>query len=127
MHKNGIYVAVVDDDESFGLALGRMLRAAGFHVVLFASAEEFLAPPPLPTADCMVLDIQMGGMSGFDLRRFLTERGTKTPVIFVTALDEPAIRDEAWGLGCSNYFGKPVPGRLLIQAIYDAVQASHQP
>jgi len=122
MNYNGIHVVVVDDDESFGIALGRMLRASGFHVMLFPSAEEFLAAPPLPAVDCLVLDIQLAGMSGLDLRRILTDRGSNTPVIFVTALDEPAIRDEAWGLGCANYFRKPVPGRLLILAINDAVQ-----
>jgi FixJ family two-component response regulator len=124
MINHKVYVAVVEDDESFGKALARMLRAAGFEASLFPSAESFLAPQPAPTPDCLVLDIQLSGMSGLELRRLLHTQGWTVPVIFITAMDEPAIRDEAWRIGCANYFRKPVPGRLLVQAITDAVQAA---
>jgi len=126
MIKKKVHVAVVDDDESFGKAVARMLRAAGFETILYPSAESFLVPTPLPAPDCLVLDIQLSGMSGLDLRRRLTADGGTTPVIFVTALDEPAIREEAEQVGCANYFRKPVPGRLLVEAITHAVD-SHLP
>src|SRR6266567_6759414 len=114
MSEQKIYVAVVDDDDSFSRALGRLLRAAGFEPVLYSSAEAFLAPTPVPL-DCLILDIEMAGMSGLDLRRRLTELGAATPVIFVTAHDEPEVREEARVAGYAAYFRKPVPGKLLVE------------
>ncbi len=125
MIKNKIHVAVVDDDESFGRAMIRLLGAAGFETVLYRSAEAFLAVTTPAAPDCLVLDIQLEGMSGLELRRLLMLQGRTVPVIFITALDEPAIREEAWQTGCANYFRKPVPGRLLVQAITEAVQSCH--
>jgi len=111
------YVAVVDDDESFARAIGRLLRAAGFEVVLYPSAEAFLARTSLPTPACLVLDIELGGMSGLELRQRLNSQGTTTPVIFVTAHDESQVRDHARQVGYSAYFRKPVSGKLLVEAI----------
>jgi FixJ family two-component response regulator len=119
-----IHVAVVDDDESFGRALGRLLRAAGFDPVRYASAEAFLEDTTHGAPDCLVLDIHLGGASGLELRRHLTAVGRTTPVIFVTAHDEPKIREEAREVGCSAYLRKPVPGQLLIEAINHAVKPS---
>ena len=75
MIQNKINVAVVDDDESFACALERLFRASGFGVRTYPSAEAFLAARTLPQADCLVLDIHLGGMSGLDLQRHL--RGTR--------------------------------------------------
>ena len=117
-----IHVAVVDDDDSFGRALGRLLRAAGFEPVRYSSAEAFLEDTTHAPPDCLVLDIHLGGASGLDLRRHLTALGSAIPVIFVTAHDEPKIREEAQQVGCSAYLRKPVPGQLLIEAINKAVK-----
>ena len=125
MSQNKIYVAVVDDDESFSRALGRLLRAAGFESSIYNSAEAFLQDTAHAPADCLVFDIELGGMSGLDLRRQLTARGTTTPVIFVNAHDEPEIREEARQIGCSAYLRKPVPGELLVEAINKAVNPSN--
>ena len=70
--------------------------------------------------DCLVLDIHLGGMSGLDLRRQLLGQGRTTPVIFVTGPDEPKIREEAESVGCLAYLRKPVPGKLLREAIAKA-------
>ncbi len=113
-----IHVAVVDDDESFARATGRLLRAAGFEPSLYPSAEAFLRDTSHPLPDCLVLDIHLEGMSGLELRRQLTALGRTTPVIFVTAYDEPRIREEARQVGCSAYFSKPVPGKPLLGAIH---------
>ena len=121
MNENKIHVAVVDDDESFSRAIGRLLRAAGFDSSIYSSAEAFLQDTMEAPADCLVLDIQLGGVSGLDLRRRLTAQDTTTPVIFVTAHDEPEIREEARQIGCSAYFCKPVSGKLLVDAITNAV------
>jgi FixJ family two-component response regulator len=121
VEKDRIHVAVVDDDESFGQAIGRLLRAARLQPSVYISAEAFLDDITQAAADCLVLDIHLGGMSGLDLRRQLITLGRTTPVIFVTAHDEPKVREEAEEVGCSAYFRKPVPGRLLLEAINKAV------
>jgi FixJ family two-component response regulator len=120
-----IHVAVVDDDDSFGRAIGRLLRAAGLEPSVYSSAESFLEDPARAPADCLVLDIHLGGASGLDLRRHLTALGSAVPVIFVTAHDEPAIQEEARQVGCSAYLRKPVPGKLLLEAISKAVNLSN--
>jgi len=125
MNQKKINVAVVDDDASFACALERLFRASGFEVHTYPSAEAFLAPTTLPQPDCLVLDIQLGGMSGLDLQRRLRELGAPAPpIIFVTAHDAPAVREEAERAGCSAYFLKPVPRKSIIEAITKAVHPS---
>ncbi len=116
-------MAVVDDDEGFLRAIGRLLRAAGFEPIAYASAEAFLADAASAQRDCAVFDIHLGGMSGLDLCRHLAAQGSTLPVIFVTAHDEPATREEAQEVGCAAYLRKPVPGRALIEAINKALSA----
>jgi FixJ family two-component response regulator len=123
MKPNKINIAVVDDDQSYACALERLFRASGFSVSTFASGEAFLAPAMLAEPDCLVLDIQLGGMSGLDLERRLRERGDRTPIIFVTAHDAPGVREAAEQAGCSGYFAKPVRGQLLVEAIYKALDS----
>ena len=121
MSENRINVAVVDDDESFARAFERLFRAAGFRVQTYRSAEAFLAATTLQPPDCLVLDIQLGGMSGLDLQRHLREIGDPVPIVFVTAHDTPEVRAEAERGVCSAYFLKPVPGNSIIEAITKAV------
>ena len=123
MSANKTCVAVVDDDDSFSRAVGRLLRAAGFEALVYSSAEAFLRDTTHAAADCLVLDIHLGGASGLDLRRHLTSLGRTTPVIFVTGHDEPRIREEAERAGCLAYLCKPVPGKLLLDAIAKVVAA----
>jgi FixJ family two-component response regulator len=124
MNQDKIKVAVVDDDDSFACALERRVRASGFEVHTYPSAEVFLARATLPQPDCLVVDIQLGGMSGLELQRQLRELGAPAPIIFVTAHDAPRVREEAEQAGCSAYFSKPVRGQLLVEAISKAVQRS---
>src|SRR5271168_3636903 len=90
-----IYVAVVDDDESVCRSVGRLLRAAGFQPITYASAESFLADKKRPQFGCLVLDIQLGAMSGLELARKLVADGGHIPIIFITAHDDPEARAEA--------------------------------
>ena len=78
------YVAVVDDDESVCRSLGRLLRTAGFHPVTYLSAEAFLEDRKRPRFDCMLLDIQLGGISGLELSHRLAAVNDDTPVVFIT-------------------------------------------
>ena len=82
-----IYIAVVDDDESICRSMSRLLRAAQLQPVTYSSAEAFLADTKRPKFDCLVLDIQLQGMSGLDLSRRLAAVNDATPVVFITAHD----------------------------------------
>jgi FixJ family two-component response regulator len=111
------YIAVVDDDDSLCRSFRRLLTAAGFQPVTYSSAEAFLADPKHPQFDCLVLDLQLGGMSGLDLfYRILAKKDT-TPVIFITAEDAPEAREAAVTAGCAGYFSKNDPGASVIEAI----------
>lgn len=113
-------VCVVDDDESVLRALGRLLRAAGFAVEVFASAEEFLeANHPVPPG-CLVLDVWLSGMTGFDLHAQLRRTGVPPPVVYITAHDDPAMRECARRAGAVQYLRKPFAESALIDALYRA-------
>jgi FixJ family two-component response regulator len=121
------YVAVVDDDENAGRALGRLLRAEGLQPVCYLSAEAFLADTKRPVFDCLVFDVQLGGMSGIELHRQLAASGSSAPVIYVTAHDEPETRQQAEAAGCAAYFRKTAPGRDVLQAIRRAASLAGAP
>jgi FixJ family two-component response regulator len=106
-------IAVVEDDADERVALGRVLRASGFDVKSYPSAEDFLASEPAQPL-CLLLDIQLEGMSGLDLLRVLRTDGSTLPVIVVTASDDADFRGEAERLGCVAYLRKPFQGRTLV-------------
>jgi FixJ family two-component response regulator len=81
-----VKVAIVDDDHSVRTALERLFLASGYEVSLFASAEEFLAHLPAGRPDCLILDRQMGGMSGDDLMKLLAAQGIMLPIIMISGL-----------------------------------------
>jgi FixJ family two-component response regulator len=99
-----IYVAVVDDDESLCRSMSRLLHAAHLQPIMYSSAEAFLADTKRPKFDCLVLDIQLKGMSGLDLSRRLSAVNDLTPVVFITAYDDPEVRVQAETSGCAGYF-----------------------
>ncbi len=100
------YVAIVDDDESVCRALGRLLRAVGYQSVTYPSAEAFLDDVKRPQFDCLVLDVQLQGMSGLELSSRLAAVNDTTPVVFITAHDEPKERARVEAAGCAGYFRK---------------------
>jgi FixJ family two-component response regulator len=116
-----IYVAVVDDDDDVCRSLSRLLRAAHFQVISYPSAEALLGDKKHPKFDCLVLDIQLSGMSGLELCQRLAAVKVCTPVIFITAHDDPGMRAKAEALGCAGYFRKTHPGADIIAAIRAAV------
>jgi FixJ family two-component response regulator len=117
-------IGVVDDDASILRALRRLLGSAGFGVKTFGSGEELLACEYLATIDCLVLDVQLGGLSGFELQERLGEAFRAIPIIFITAHDEPPMRDRARRAGAADYLRKPFDDELLIGAIERALHAS---
>jgi FixJ family two-component response regulator len=116
-------IVVVEDDASMNRALELILRAGGYEVVTFASAEAALEADAAATADCLVLDIHLPGMSGFDLYRRLALAGNELPAIFITAHDEPAACEEAERLGARSYLPKPFSGRALLDAVTQALES----
>jgi len=111
------YVAVVDDDESVCRSFARLLRAAGMQAITYDSAESFLADRKHPQFSCLVLDIQLGGISGVELAQRLTAVGQRTPIIFITAHDDPEARTAAEALGCAAYFRKTDSGKEVLETI----------
>jgi FixJ family two-component response regulator len=122
-----IHVAVVDDDDSLRRSMSRLLCAASFSPVGYGSAEEFLSDPVHPRFDCILLDIQLDGMSGFELHEKLASSGDTTPVIFITAHGVPEARAQAENAGCAGFFRKTDSGGDIITAIRHAVAQRHPP
>ena len=112
-----IYVAVVDDDESACRSLSRLLRAAHFEPIAYGSAEAFLEDTKHPKFDCLVLDIQLGGISGLELRKRLSAVKDGTPVVFITAHDDSSVRAEAEAFGCAGFFSKTASGADVLASI----------
>jgi len=121
MPKRRKIVAVVDDDPSMLNAAESLLDAQGFATMVFASAEEFLDRGAATQVDCLLLDIHLGGVSGIELRRRLKDSGSTLPVIFMTALDDEAVRKQALNAGCVAFLRKPFQARQLLEAIKKAV------
>jgi FixJ family two-component response regulator len=116
-------IVVVEDDASMSQAIERIMRAGGFAADLFASAEAALESGAAAFAECLVLDIHLPGMSGFELYRRLALSGKEMPGIFITARDEPAAREEAESLGgAGSYLPKPFSGRDLLDAVTQALR-----
>jgi FixJ family two-component response regulator len=114
-------IAIVEDDSGMREALQRMLKAAGFEARGYASAEEFLGGCVAPGLACLVADIHLPGASGLELQRRLVERGRAHPVIFITAHDTVDARREAKALGAVAFLVKPFEGRLLLNAVQEAI------
>jgi FixJ family two-component response regulator len=108
------YVAIVDDDESLCRSLSRLLLQAGLHSMAFNSGEEFLSSSLHSKFGCLLVDVQLGGMTGTELHQKLVEKGVRTPVIYITAHDE---NEEVRPTECAGYFKKSVDGATLLDAI----------
>ena len=108
---------VVEDDKSMSQALERLLRIAGYTPRTFPSAEHLIEDGCAAHAAYLVFDVQLPGMTGFELRERLVRQGNRAPVIFITAYDEPETRTEAGRAGALAYLTKPFAGRDLIDAI----------
>ena len=114
-------VIVVDDDASLLKGVARLLAPNGIESRTFASAEALLDSGSVHVATCLLLDIHLGGISGIELQRRLAASGSKCPVIFMTANDDEAKRNEAAAAGCIAYLRKPFAPHVLLDAIGKAV------
>jgi FixJ family two-component response regulator len=114
-------IGIVDDDASILRAVRRLLVAAGFTVQTFGSAEEFLASDHPERIGCLVLDIHLNGLSGFELQDRLMEAHIQIPIVFITAHDDLPTRERAQRGGASEYLRKPFDEHSLIGAIGKAL------
>jgi len=116
-------IAVIDDDDSFRSALVGLLSSLGYGSRGFASAEDFIADDPAETYDCVITDIYMPGMSGFDLARRLLAHHSSAPVIMITADTEPGLEARAAAIGSVCLLRKPFEADALIQCLERALKA----
>ena len=116
-------LVVVDDDEEVRTALRRLLRAIGHNVRLFASAEEYEATPV--AADCLIVDLRLPGLNGFELMERLRLRGSSTPIVFITGDGGPSPNDPTIHAGTPS-LAKPFDEHDLIAAITRALSATHE-
>lgn len=116
----GPLVGIVDDDPSILRALGRLLRAEGFAVTTFGSGEELLSSDCLERIACLVLDVRLGGLSGFDIHEKLASTGLVIPTIFITGHADALTRERALGSGALACLSKPLEDHSLLAAIHRA-------
>lgn len=119
-------IYLIDDDVSVRRALARLMASADLRAKTFASGEEFLATENPTEADCLVMDIHLGGMTGLQLQERLIAMGSNTPVIFITAFDDDATRSRAQQAGAQAYFRKPFDDQALLDAIEISIRGANR-
>ena len=117
MQEKPFTIYVVDDDPSIRRALKRLLGSVGYHTLTFDSAEALLEFPLVQGQGCLLLDIRLPGMSGFDLQERLSSKGPKYPILFMTAHDNPQWRERAKQTGAVAFLKKPFLENKLLEAI----------
>ncbi len=120
-------VFIVDDDASVLRALGRMVSSFGYDVQLFGSGRECLDDPHLEMADCLILDVMMSGIDGFELYTLLKSSGRSVPAVFISAHDDPRHRKQAESIGAVTYLLKPCEESHLHDAINVAMASADGP
>ena len=110
-------VLVVDDDPGMLRGVKRLLREHGYDGVLFPSAEAFQNHDYFEEVACIILDINLNGESGIELRHRLKAAGNAVPVIYMTGNDNPAVRNAALESGCIAYLKKPFSAKALIEPV----------
>src|SRR5271165_2933132 len=119
-------IAVVDDDPSVRRGLERLIRSLGWKAETFASAQDFLANPPAETPSCLVLDLQLPGLSGLDLQKRMAEAGLATPIVFLTGHGDIPASVKAMKAGAVEFLTKPVDDEDLLRAIQEAIERDHR-
>ena len=115
-------IAIVDDDPSAREGLSSLIRSAGFQVEIFASAQEFLARPGAKVPSCLVLDLQLPGLSGLDLQKRMAEVGLEIPIVFLTGHGNIPASVQAMKAGAVEFLTKPFDERKLLHAIQEAIE-----
>ena len=114
-------VSVVDDDESLRRSLRNLLGSVGFRVETFPSAEAFLQSVHRDQTGCLVLDLRMPGMNGFDLLRHLSDTSSRIPTVILTAHGDDEARQRSLQAGAVAFLNKPFNGNALLAAVRTAL------
>jgi FixJ family two-component response regulator len=117
-------VCVVDDDEAVREALPDLVRALGYTVRAFSTAEHFLASNCVSQTKCLILDIAMPGISGLDLQRELARQGHRIPIIFITARADETLRVQLLRQGAIECLFKPFTESALLDGLDAAFRLS---
>jgi FixJ family two-component response regulator len=120
----GPKIVIVEDDSSVRKSFRLLLESAGFLAVDFDTPEAFIASEHYTDSDCIITDLIMPGVTGFDLIERLHSRGNVTPVIVVTAFGNPASRERARRLGVKAFFSKPIDDQALVDAIHWSIEGA---
>ncbi len=120
------FVCVVDDDSSMRDSLSNLLRSVGLNVQTFASAHEFLRTPRLDAPSCLVLDVQLPGLSGLELQQELAHIDVHVPIIFITGHGDIPMTVRAMKAGASEFLTKPFREEDLLNAIEQAIDSKRQ-
>lgn len=122
MHGTDATVLLIDDDAGVRDGITRLLRSAGWPIVAFPSAEDFLAAEPFDGIGCIVLDVRMPGMTGPELHGWLREHKVSLPVIFLSGHCDVPMSVGAMKLGAVDVLQKPADADALLEAIAGAVE-----
>jgi len=123
--KSKALIAIVDDDESVCRAIKRLVRSLGMEADTFTSGQEFLQTiggVPWIEIDCIVLDVQMPGLTGLQVQERLLRDGKQIPVIFITAHEEAVVRERALAAGAVAFLNKPFNDDLFVKTLHEALK-----
>ena len=115
-------IAIVDDDRLIRRSLERLLKSAGLTAKSFDSAEDYLDVGDHNGVCCIILDIGLPGMSGFELHRRLAAEPNRLPVVFISARDEPEVEDKATQAGAIAFLRKPFDEDALLHAVQTGME-----
>ena len=121
---NSRLVAIVDDDESVQRALQDLIESDGLSALCFASAEQFLDSEARNKAACLIADIRMPGLSGFELQAKLKAERCRIPVVFITAHGDAELRIHAMREGAVQFLSKPFDDTVLLEIVHAALKRS---
>ena len=117
-------ISIIDDDESISAATSCLLRSHGFVAQAFASARAFLQSAHVDDASCLIVDVQMPGMSGVELQSALLSQKRRTPIIFISAYGDVPITVRAMKAGAVEFLTKPFVDDVLLSAVRVAIDRS---
>ena len=126
MNESVSQVYVVDDDLSVREGVGRLIRSSGLKVEAFASAQEFLTTLPSEALSCLVLDVQLPGISGLDLQQELRSRDAQIPIVFMTGYGDIPMSVRAMKAGAIEFLTKPFRDEDLLNAVNQAIERGRQ-
>jgi FixJ family two-component response regulator len=122
LQESDAIIAIIDDDLSVRRGLQRLIRSMGWKAETYASAQEFLARPRTEAPSCVVLDLQLPGLSGLDLQRRMSEAGLEIPIVFLTGHGNIPASVQAMKAGAIEFLTKPFDDQQLLEAIQEALK-----